>query len=150
MNILNLKVKHLIALMLFAIFPTWLVLKIAKPHLCTIFTAVQGETILFGDNWDYHEGELVIGFYPPSTNSYGSVHFGYQDGERQSYQRAVTDHGLAWAVNSVPKVKLNPHPEKPYSHAEDDYLSTISKSAATIEESIRIAQYFDFGDGMQL
>ena len=77
MNTLILKVKRLIALMLFAIFSTSSVLESTKPHSCTIFTAVQGETVLFGDNWDWHDGNLVIGFFPPSTEGYGSIHFGY-------------------------------------------------------------------------
>lgn len=148
MNVLYLKVKHLIALLLFAIFPTWFILESAKPHSCTIFTAVQGETILFGDNWDYHEDELIIGFYPPSTNGYGSVHLGYQDGKRQSYQRAVNDQGLAWAVNNIPRGKLTPHPEEPYSYIKDEFLYTILKKSATVEESLQIAQKFDFGDSM--
>jgi len=67
MNALSLKVKHLLALMLFAIFPTWFVLESTKPHSCTIFTAVQGKTVIFGNNFDYHEGDLVIGFYPLTT-----------------------------------------------------------------------------------
>ena len=153
MNILNLKIKHLIALMLFAIFPSWYVLGINKPHSCTIFTAVQGETVLFGDNWDYHEGELVIGFYPPSAEGYGSVHFGYlvHEGSNsyQSYQRVVNDQGLAWAVNSVPSSKLNSHPEKPYVYGDNGFHYTISKKAATVEEAIQIAQKFDFGDSMK-
>jgi hypothetical protein len=59
---------------------------------------------------------------------------------------------LAWAINSVPKAKLNPHPEKIYSHAEDNYFSAISKRAATVEDAIRIAKNFDFGDefGVQI
>jgi len=145
MNTLNLELKHLIALLLFATFPTWFVLEITKSHSCTIFTAVQGETVLFGDNFDYHERDLVIGFYPPSANGYGSIHFGYKKGDGQSYSRVVNDQGLAWAVNSVPNGKLNQHPEKPYSHIEDNYFSTISKQAATVEDAIRIAQNFDFG-----
>lgn len=152
MNTLNLKVKRLIALMLFAIFSTWFVLESTKPHSCTIFTAVQGGTVLFGDNWDYHEGDLIIGYFPPSTEGYGSIHFGYMEGEGSdsytSYQRAVNDQGLAWAVNSIPKGKLNPHPEKPYSYTEDEFLYTILKKAVTVEEAIRIAQKFDFGDSM--
>ena len=128
----------------FAIFSVWFTLEVTKPHSCTIFTAVQGETVLFGDNWDWHDGDLVIGFYPPSANGYGSIHFGYKKGDGQSYSRVVNDQGLAWAVNSIPKGKVNPHPEKPYSHAEDNYFSTISKQAATVEDAIRIAQSFDF------
>jgi len=148
MNAHKLNVKHLLALILFAIFPTWFALENTKPHSCTIFTAVQGDTVLFGDNLDYHEGDLVIGFYPPSANGYGSVHFGYKKGDGQSYSRVVNDQGLAWAVNSIPSGKVNPHPEKPYSHAEDNYFSTISKQAATVEEAIRIAQSFDFEDDL--
>lgn len=145
MNFLNMKPKHLLVLMIFAIFSAWFVLEITKPHSCTIFTAVQGEAVLFGDNFDYHEGDLIIGYFPPSGERYGSIHFGYRKREGQFYQRVVNDHGLAWAVNSVPKSKLNPQPEKPYSYLEDKFLYTISKQAATVEEAIRIAQYFDFG-----
>ncbi len=130
------------------IFSTWFACESMKPHSCTIFTATQGETVLFGDNFDYHEGDLIIGFFPPSVEGYGSVHFGYQKGEVQSYQRAVNDKGLAWAVNSIPNAELNPHPEKPYSYANDEYLYTILKQAATVEEALRIAQFFDFGDSM--
>ena len=148
MNVLNREIKHLIALMLFAIFTAWFVLESDKPHSCTIFTVVQGERVLFGDNWDWHDGNLVIGFYPPSTEGYGSVHFGYKKGAGQSYSRVVNDQGLAWAVNSIPNGKVNQHPEKQYSHAEDNYFSTISKQAATVEEAIRIAQSFDFEDDL--
>jgi hypothetical protein len=128
----------------------WFVIENNQPHSCTIFTAVQGETVLFGDNFDYHEGDLIIGFFPPSATGYGSVHFGYRKGEGQAYQRVVNDQGLAWAVNSVPKAKLTPHPEKPFSYTEDEFLYTISKQAATVEEVIRIAQHFDFGGDLEV
>lgn len=129
-------------------FSIWFVSENAKPHSCTIFTAVQGETVLFGDNLDYHEGDLIIGFFPPSSEGYGSIHFGYKKGDGQSYQRVVNDQGLTWAVNSIPRAKLNPHPEKAYSYIEDEFLHTISKKAATVEEALRTAQNFDFGDSM--
>jgi hypothetical protein len=38
-----------------------------------MFTAVQGEAVLLGDNFDYHQGDLVIGFYPSSSKGYGSI-----------------------------------------------------------------------------
>jgi hypothetical protein len=148
MNTFNIKGKHRIGFVLFAIFSTWFVLESAQPHSCTIFTAVQGETVLFGDNWDYHEGDLIIGFFPPSKENYGSIHFGYKKGEGQSYQRVVNDQGLAWAVNSIPRGKLTPHPEKAFSYMEDEFLYTITKKAATIEEVIQFAGNYDFGDSM--
>jgi hypothetical protein len=108
--------------------------------------------VLFGDNFDYHEADLVIGFFPASAERYGSVHFGYQVGEGanayQSYQRVVNDQGLAWAVNSIPRTQLHPHPEKSYSYVEDGYLDAITQKAATVEDAIRMAQKFDFGDSM--
>ena len=43
---------------------------------------------------------------------------------------------------------MNPHPEKTYSYVEDEFLYTISKKAANVEDAIDIAQDFDFGDSM--
>jgi len=144
--------KILVVILLLALFSTWFVLESTQPHSCTIFTTVQGDTVLFGDNWDYHTGDLIIGFYPPSAEGYGSVHFGYLKGTGAnayaSFQRMVNDQGLAWAVNSIPRTKLNPHPEKTYAYIEDEFLGTISEKAATVDEAIRIAQKFDFGDSM--
>ena len=147
---MRLKKYRITFLILFLVFPGWLFIESAKPHSCSIFTAVQGEAVLYGDNFDYHEGELVIGFFPTSSEGYGSVHFGYQKDEGQSFGRVVNDHGLAWAVNSVPKAKLNPHPERRYSNQQDNYFYTISKHAASVEEAIEIAQEFDFGDSLEV
>lgn len=33
---------------------------------CTIFTAVQGDTVLYGNSEDQHNPNPVIGFFPPS------------------------------------------------------------------------------------
>ncbi|MBN1250212.1 MAG: hypothetical protein JXC32_21285 [Anaerolineae bacterium] len=117
---------------------------------CTIFTAAQGDTVLFGNSEDTHFRELLIGFYPASGDGYGSVHFGFRmrNGSIQ-FGGAVNDQGLAWDLNSTPRFRLNPHPELPYSHAQDNYLSTITEQAATVEEAIRIAKNFDFGDELE-
>ena len=150
---LNHKIRRLTLLwILLPIFSAWFFFESTKPHTCSIFTAVQSENVLFGDNFDYHQGDLVIGFYPASSEGYGSIHFGFKTGNGsnsgQSYSRAVNDQGLAWAVNSIPRGKLNPQPEKIYSHAEDNYFSTIIKQAATVEEAISLAKVFDFGDSL--
>lgn len=34
---------------------------------CTIFTARQGHTVLFGNSEDYHRPDPVIGFFLPSS-----------------------------------------------------------------------------------
>ena len=117
---------------------------------CTILTASDGNTTFFANNEDYHEGELVIGFFPASANGYGSVHWGYETDGGIQFQGVVNDQGLAWDVNGLPSAKLNPHPEKRYSHEKDNYLSTISKKAASVEEAIQIADEFDFGDSLSI
>ena len=43
---------------------------------CTIFTAVQDDQVLYGNSEDQHNPDPVIGFFPPSSEGYGSVHFG--------------------------------------------------------------------------
>ena len=144
------KIFQILFPILSLVLSSWFLIENTEPHSCTIFTAVQGETVLYGDNFDYHEGELVIGFFPSSAEGYGSVHFGFTNGEGQSFSRVVNDHGLAWAVNSIPKAKLNPHTEKRYSHAKDNYVYTISKRAATVEEAIQLAKEFNFGESFEV
>jgi hypothetical protein len=143
------EIKHLIVIASLVIYSIWFLTESAKPQSCTIFTAAQGETVLFGDNFDYHEADLVIGFFPDSAAEYGSVHFGFRRSDGSiNFERAVNSQGLAWAVNSIPHAKLNPHPEKTYSSVEDNYFDTINKRASTVEEAIRIAQKYDFGDSL--
>jgi hypothetical protein len=118
---------------------------------CTIFTAVQGETVLFGNSEDYHEQDPVIGFFPPSSAGYGSVHFGFkgQDGQ-YNFEGAVNDQGLAWDMNSTPRAKLDPDPNpgKPDCY-DDNFLYRITKEAATVEEAIRIVKRCQFGEELK-
>ena len=51
---------------------------------CTIFTTVQGGTVLYGNSEDQHNPDPVIGFFPPSSEGYGSVHFGTTGADGQS------------------------------------------------------------------
>lgn len=117
---------------------------------CTIFTAVQGDTVLFGNSEDYHYGDLVLGIFPATARGFGSVHFGYRlpDGT-VSFQGAVNDQGLAWDTNSTPSVKMNPHPDRPYYLGADNYLTKITREAATVDEAIQLAMTYHFGDVMK-
>jgi hypothetical protein len=147
MNTLNLRAKHLIVLVLFAIFPAWFVMENTKPDSCTIFTAVRGETVLFGNNEDWHNRDPMIGFFPPSAAGFGSVHFGIRHSDGQvNFEGAVNDQGLAWDINSTPRFRLNSHPEKPYYLGTQNFLTTITKEAASVEDAIRLSQKFHFGD----
>jgi hypothetical protein len=116
---------------------------------CTIFTVVQDEYVIFGNSEDQHNPNPVLGIYPPSKGNYGSIHFGTRSADGKiNFEGAVNDQGLAWDVNSTPKSKLDPDPNpgKPYFLGEDNYLTRITKEAATVEEAISIAQLYNFGD----
>jgi hypothetical protein len=116
---------------------------------CTIFTAVQGGTVLYGNSEDQHNPDPVIGFYPPSSEGYGSVHFGITRPDGQyNFEGAVNDQGLAWDCNSTPNAKLDPDPNpgKPYYLDHPNFLYRITKQAATVEEAIQIAKLYHFGE----
>ena len=116
---------------------------------CTIFTAVQGDTVLYGNSEDQHNPDPVIGFFPPTSEAYGRVHFGITRPDGQyNFEGAVNDQGLSWDCNSTPKAKLDSDPNKPYYLGENNFLTYITKKAATVEEVIRIAETYQFGESM--
>jgi hypothetical protein len=143
--------KLFVVIALLAVYPLSFIFEHTAARTCTIFTVAQDETVLFGNNEDWHSPDLLIGFYPASAAGYGSVHVGFRhpDGSIE-FGGAMNDQGLAWDVNGLPRAALNPHPERRYSHATDNYLSTITKKAATVAEALRMVHDFDFGDSMAL
>jgi hypothetical protein len=134
---------------LLVLYPSILGILFLTPDSCTNISLTYAGNVLFANNEDTHFSELVLGFYPAGEQGYGSAHVGFRqpDGKIQ-YGGAMNDKGLAWDLNTAPRLMLNPHPERPFSHQRDNYLTRITKQAASIEEAIRIAQQFDFGDSM--
>ena len=117
---------------------------------CTIFTVVYDDEVFYGNNEDQHNPDPVLGIYPPSSEGYGSVHFGIRKEDGQiNYEGAVNDKGLAWDVNSTPDFIMNQHPDKPYYLGSQKFLYTITKKAATVDEAIQIAQNYQYGKVME-
>ena len=117
---------------------------------CTIFTAVQDDLVLYGNSEDQHNSNPVIGFFPPSSEGFGSVNFGITLPDGQvNFEGAVNDRGLAWDVNSTPKTKLDPDPNpfKPDCY-DENFLYRITKQAATVDQAIRIVKSCQFGESM--
>lgn len=105
--------KYIIVVALLAILPIWFVIEFNHYQTCTIFTVVLNETVLFGNNEDWHSPDPMIGFYPASPDGYGSVHVGFRHSDGSiEFGGAMNDQGLAWDVNSLPNSDLNPHPER--------------------------------------
>jgi len=107
--------------------------------------------VLYGNSEDQHNPDPVIGFFPPSSEGYGSVHFGITRPDGQyNFEGAVNDQGLAWDCNSTPKTRMAPDSNsgKPYYLGDHNFLTRITKKAATVEEAIRIAKLYQFGDSL--
>jgi hypothetical protein len=139
-----------VAVLILVLAVLWQVAAYEPGKSCTIFTAVQDDVVLYGNSEDQHNPDPVLGFYPASSAGYGSVHFGVRlPGGQTNFEGAVNDQGLAWDINSTPRFKLNPRPEKPYYLGAQNYLTTITKEAASVEEAIRLAGDYDFGDSMK-
>ena len=133
------------------IFAFWQNISRTANQSCTIITAAYDGSVLFGNNEDWHSPDTLIGFYPATQDRFSSVHVGFRHSDGSiEFGGAMNDQGLAWDINSLPKSALSPHPERPFSHETDNYLSTITRTAATVEDAIMIANDFDFGDSMSL
>lgn len=148
---LSLDMKYLVGIVLLTISALWFAINRTSNQTCTIITAAYEGNVLFANNEDWHSPDPLIGFFPTSAEGFGSVHVGFRHSDGSiEFGGAMNDQGLAWDINSLPRSVLKPHPEKPYSHETDNYLSTITKNAVMVEDAIRIANDFDFGDSMSL
>jgi hypothetical protein len=113
---------------------------------CTIFTVVEGDRVFFGNNEDWHAKDLIIGFYPESSEGFGSVNFGHMDGNgNYQYEGVVNERGLAWDVNSIPKMRLKEDAEKDFHVYEDNFFYQLSKKIETVDEAIEFSRNFSFG-----
>lgn len=148
---IRLYIVYWAGIVLLVISALWFTIDCSSNQTCTIITAAHEGVVLFANNEDWRSPDPLIGFYPASPERYGSLHVGFRHSDDSiEFGGAMNDQGFAWDINSLPRSILKPHPERPYSHETDNYLSTITKKAATVEDAIRIAHDFDFGDSMSL
>jgi choloylglycine hydrolase len=89
---------------------------------CSIFTVTFGDTVLYGNNEDY----LLEGTYlwvvpaqeittPDDTfmaHGFIGLGFNYHDSPADGIQGAMNDQGLCVDANGLPRLSMNPHPER--------------------------------------
>ena len=64
---------------------------------CTIFTVVSDETVLFGNNEDWHSPDPLVGFRPASLTDFGSIHVGFRHSDGSiEFAVEMNDHELSW------------------------------------------------------
>ncbi len=113
-------------------------------NACTIFTASHGDVILFGNNEDYTNPKTHYWVIPSDEGKYGGVYFGFDDFIPQG---GVNEKGLSYDINGLPKAPLNLHAELP--KPDDWIVRVIMKKCGTVEEAIRMAKSYDWGDSLK-
>jgi len=115
-------------------------LTLAAPMSCTIITASQGDIALFANNEDWLSPDTYYWIRPGSNQTYGAVYFGFGDYYPQG---GINEMGLAYDINGLPAMSLNPHPELPSAPVRiGEYML---ERAATVDEAIELLSGFSWG-----
>ena len=100
---------------------------------CSIFTLAKGDQVYFGGNDDYINPDSYYWVDPGGDGKYGAIWIGTPD----NVQQGVNEVGLAYDANGLPRVDVNPHPErKPVAGGYTSYPIQILQENATVAEVI--------------
>jgi hypothetical protein len=109
---------------------------------CTIISASDGETVLFGGNEDQfpNESYLVV----DKRGKLGVVYFATPWKKSPLVmQMGINEKGLCFDSNWIPTEKLTPHPER----ISREQMKSIQESASVDEVLSKVFKY-EFGDSM--
>ena len=112
-------------------------LSLATPlaYACAMFTWVQGDTVLMGNNEDYIKPGYVW-FVPAAEGRLGRVNFGFSD---RFAQGSMNEKGLAFDAAVVAEISWDPDPAKKDTK---NLLEVIMDTCGTVEEALELfAQY---------
>jgi penicillin V acylase-like amidase (Ntn superfamily) len=110
---------------------------------CTIFTILNDDKVLFGNNEDWYNPNTYIWFDLPEKNKFGGVYLGFDDFFPQG---GMNENGLCFDANALPKMALNNHPEL-LSPLKWIVLHIIEE-CDNISQVIQIAQLYNWGTSM--
>jgi len=100
---------------------------------CTVFTVSKGKQVFFGGNDDYINPDSYYWVDPGGAQGYGAIWVGTPD----NVQQGVSEKGLAYDANGLPRVDVNPHLERrPVSGGYSSYPIQILHECSTVEEVI--------------
>jgi len=115
---------------------------VSKTIACTIFTASNGETVMFGGNEDQtpNSSFLVV----DNGGTFGVVYFATPWKEIPLVmQMGINEKGLCYDANWIPKEKLNPHPER---KSQNEWAVTqLMRGASTVEEVLSKIFTYNWG-----
>lgn len=125
--------------------------------LCSVLMASCDDNVLFGGNVDtqpqkYTETDSYIIIFPPSEeddrygSGYGFVVIGWDWKEAGIYYKhfpcGINEKGLAYGMNGLPAVRLNPHSE--YSHFMLFQIKAL-RECSSVACVIELAKTVDWG-----
>jgi hypothetical protein len=120
-------------------------LVVSKTIACTIITASNGETVMFGGNEDQtpNSSFLVV----DNSGTFGVVYFATPWKEMPLVmQMGINEMGLSYDANWIPKEKLNPHPER---KSQNEWAVTqLMKEVSTVEELLSKIFTYNWGNSI--
>ena len=103
------------------------------PSGCTVFTVAKGKKVFFGGNDDWITPDSYYWVDPGGAQGYGAIWVGTRD----NVQQGINEKGLAYDANGLPRVDVNPHPERlPVPGGYTSYPINILRECATVAEVI--------------
>ena len=122
-----------------------LLLVVPTTIACTIITASNGETVMFGGNEDQtpNSSFLVV----DNGGTIGVLYFATPWKERPLVmQMGINEMGLCYDGNWIPKEKLNPHPER---KSQNEWAVTqLMREVSTVEELLLKIFIYNWGNSI--
>ena len=133
------------------------ILVVPTANACTIFTASNGESVMFGGNEDQKPNNSFL--LVDRSGTFGAVYFATPWKKWPLVpQMGINEKGLCFDTNWIPREKLNPHPEKrakfwtikePGKKDRFEWVITyLLKESTTVEEVLSKIFTYDFGDSI--
>jgi hypothetical protein len=116
-------------------------LRLLVPLACTIFTASDSGTVLFGNNKDTMKTKSYYWVVPAGAENYGGIYFGHDNFFAQG---GINEKGLALDGSALRPASLNRHPElPPLPHMK--LSERLLGQCATVEEALKWVKQYNWG-----
>jgi len=109
---------------------------------CTIITASNGETVMFGGNEDQNPNSsfLIVN----TGGTFGVIYFATPWKQWPLVmQMGINEKGLSYDTNWIPKEKLTPHPERTTQYGWA--ILTLMQETSSVEEVLSKIFTYNFG-----
>jgi len=121
-------------------------LDVSSTTACTIITASNGETVLFGGNEDQYKNNSF--FVVDTSGTFGVVYFATPWKKWPLVmQTGINEIGLSYDANWIPREKLTPHPERNPQY--EWVITQLMREVSMVEEVLSKIFTYNFGDSIE-